>query len=122
MESLIYVLAAIGLVALAYFLGGPKYAGGAGVAALAILYVAFGKQASWTDAWEKADEKLKKEDENLKEKQKQKEEDREKTDEKIEDSKKKTEDLKDQKENVEENTPEPDGDAENLKDWVESFG
>lgn len=122
MEALLYVLAAIGAVGVIYYFGGKKYAVAAAVAVLAVMYAAFGRQNGWTDAWEKADKKLKKEDGSLKEKQSEKEESRKRTDEKIEDSKDRTEDLKDKKEKVEETTPEPDRNAENLKDWVESFG
>ena len=105
MEAFLYALAAVGLVTVAYFFGGKKYAVSAGVAALAVLYFVFGKQDSWTDAWREADKKIKEEKENLKDKQEKKEKKRDETDDKIEDSKKRTDDLKDREENVEENTP-----------------
>lgn len=121
MEAFLYVLAAVGVVALAYYFGGKKYAVGAGVSVLGAFYFMFGNQESWTDAWNDADKKLKEEDENLKDKQKKEEQKREETDDKIEDSKDRTDDLKDRKDSVEENTPKPDDDAEELKDWVEGF-
>jgi septal ring factor EnvC (AmiA/AmiB activator) len=120
MEALLYVLAAVGLVAVAYFFGGRKYAAAAGTAVMGVLYFVFGNQDDWTDAWKDQDKKKKKEEEKLKEEQKEKEKGREQTDDEIKESKERTDELKDDLEDVVENTPKP-GDAEDLKDWVESF-
>lgn len=121
MEALLYILAGFGVVGVAYFLGGKKYAVAAAALVLAAFYFAFGKQSDWTDAWEKADDKLKNEDEDLQDKKEKAKEKRDEIDDKIEDSKDRTEDLKDKEENVEEDVKKPDDSADELKDWVEQF-
>ena len=120
LEALIYFLAAVGVVALAYYFGGKKYAAGAGVAALALLYFVFGRQKGWTDAWEKADDDLKKESEKKKEEKEQAKEKREQIDDNIEDSQKREEQIRDELDEVDVETPNES--AEDLKDWVEGFG
>lgn len=120
LEALLYFLAAIGVVALAYYFGGRKYAAGAGVLALAVLYFAFGRQNNWTDAWEKADDDLKKESEKKKKEKEQAKEEREQIDDDIDDSQEREEQIRDELDEVDVETPNDS--AEDLKDWVEGFG
>ncbi len=121
MEVLLYILAAIGVVGLAYYFGGKKYAVGAGAFALGVLYLVFGKQNNWTDAWKKADEKLKGESDKIDERKDEFKEDKEKTEDKIEDSKERADEIRDKIDDVEDSENVSDEDAEELKDWVESF-
>ena len=121
LEALIYFLAAVGVVALAYYFGGRKYAAGAGVGALALLYFAFGKQNDWTDAWKKADEDLKKESEKKKKEKEKAKEEKGKIDDDIEDSKKREKQIRDDLDEVGIENPNNDS-ADDLKDWVEGFG
>jgi len=119
LEALIYFLAVVGAVALAYYFGGKKYAAGAGVLALAVLYFAFGRQNDWTDAWEKADDDLKKENEKKKEEKKQAKEEREQIDDNIDDSQRREEQIRDDLDGVD--VENPNDSSEDLKDWVEGF-
>jgi hypothetical protein len=118
-EALIYFLAAVGAVALAYYFGGKKYAAGAGVAALALLYFVFGKQNDWTDAWKKADDDLKKESEKKKEEKEKAKEEKEQIDDSIDDSKEREEQIRDDLDEVD--VENPNDSPEDLKDWVEGF-
>jgi len=120
LEALLYFLAAVGVVALAYYFGGKKYAAGAGVLALAVLYFAFGRQNNWTDAWKKADDDLKKESEEKKEEKEQAKKEREQIDDNIDDSQEREEQIRDELDEVDVETPNDS--AEDLKDWVEGFG
>ena len=120
LEALIYFLAAVGVVALAYYFGGKKYAAGAGVVVLALLYFVFGRQNDWTDAWEKADDDLKKESEKKKEEKEQAKEERKQIDDNIDDSQEREEQIRDELDEVDVETPNDS--AEDLKDWVEGFG